>query len=194
MPILGLDFFQPCVIALLVSAVLWIAGLIRKEKSALQRQETPLSPIALSQVITCVVPGAEVGSPVEPGKVIEVKWLGRRIQVAVPVGVKVGDSFQAALPREVLIDEDVKAEEQRVMSAGVTDKIIVKRLAKQYPTKATPALGGLSFGVPEGQCFGLLGPSKLSRDMRLFFLSFFFHFFFTRHLKTRRWSRKDHDG
>jgi hypothetical protein len=163
MPMAQADLFQPCGFGLVASAFIWIGLLIRKEKSAQTRQETPMLARPLTQVITVTVPGREAGLPVEPGKVVEVKWLGKRIRVAVPSGLKVGDSFPATLPPNSLVDEDVKAEEERVLQlgTGATDKIIVQRLAKQYPSKETPALAGISFGVPEGQCFGLLGPSTL---------------------------------
>lgn len=58
-------------------------------------------------------------------------------------------------------DKDVVAERQRVeqmgggTSAGEQDQLIVKGLTKKFGSHR--AVDGLSFGIPRGQCFGLLG-------------------------------------
>ena len=56
-----------------------------------------------------------------------------------------------------LRDEDVLAEEERVRSGNASDStILVKDLKKQYAT-GKYAVKGLSLGIPNGECFGLLG-------------------------------------
>eukprot|EP00051_Salpingoeca_urceolata_P022285 m.359766 g.359766 ORF g.359766 m.359766 type:complete len:1971 (+) comp19951_c3_seq13:616-6528(+) len=57
-------------------------------------------------------------------------------------------------------DEDVAAERQRVQSGRADDAVVVDSLTKVfYPPKRPPlaAVRGLSFGLPKGECFGLLG-------------------------------------
>lgn len=55
------------------------------------------------------------------------------------------------------IDEDVALENQRVISGQADeDLIVVKRLTKIYGNDKL-AVDKLSFGIPAGQCFGLLG-------------------------------------
>lgn len=68
------------------------------------------------------------------------------------------------------VDEDVQAEEQRVVSGGAADDAIrLKHIRKVYnkgetrgccsgeQSKPKVAVRDLSFGVPKGQCFGFLG-------------------------------------
>lgn len=54
-------------------------------------------------------------------------------------------------------DSDVVAEQQRVLTGGANDDlIVVSQLTKVYDTGKV-AVNNISFGVPPGQCFGLLG-------------------------------------
>jgi len=54
-------------------------------------------------------------------------------------------------------DDDVKAEEQRVLTGGANDDlIVVSQLTKVYDT-GKKAVDSLSLGIPPGECFGLLG-------------------------------------
>jgi ATP-binding cassette subfamily A (ABC1) protein 3 len=54
-------------------------------------------------------------------------------------------------------DEDVIAETQRILSGEANDDaILLSDLKKEYPNGKL-AVDGLSFGIPAGQCFGLLG-------------------------------------
>eukprot|EP00536_Pseudo-nitzschia_multiseries_P003231 jgi/Psemu1/284283/fgenesh1_pg.48_\ len=55
------------------------------------------------------------------------------------------------------IDDDVAAEEQRVLTGGANDDLIVlSQLGKVY-SNGKKAVDSLSLGIPPGQCFGLLG-------------------------------------
>lgn len=55
------------------------------------------------------------------------------------------------------IDDDVSNEAERILSGSANDDIIVlSELKKQY-SNGKVAVDGLSFGIPPGQCFGLLG-------------------------------------
>lgn len=55
------------------------------------------------------------------------------------------------------IDDDVLAEEERVLSGGANDDLIVlSQLGKVY-SNGKKAVDSLSLGIPPGQCFGLLG-------------------------------------
>jgi ABC-type multidrug transport system fused ATPase/permease subunit len=54
-------------------------------------------------------------------------------------------------------DSDVVAEEERVHSGGAnSDLIVLNQLTKVYDT-GKKAVDGVSLGIPNGQCFGLLG-------------------------------------
>jgi ATP-binding cassette subfamily A (ABC1) protein 1 len=54
-------------------------------------------------------------------------------------------------------DSDVVAEQERVLTGGANDDLIVlSQLTKIYDTGKV-AVNNISFGVPPGQCFGLLG-------------------------------------
>ena len=58
------------------------------------------------------------------------------------------------------IDEDVIAEENRVLSGGAEGDIVrLNRLRKVYPSPGGPkvAVKSLTFGIPKGECFGFLG-------------------------------------
>merc|ERR1712127_455428 len=55
------------------------------------------------------------------------------------------------------LDDDVAAEEQRVLTGGSNDDLIVlSQLGKIY-SNGKKAVDSLSLGIPPGQCFGLLG-------------------------------------
>mmetsp|Transcript_3366 Transcript_3366/g.4864 ORF Transcript_3366/g.4864 Transcript_3366/m.4864 type:complete len:1961 (-) Transcript_3366:133-6015(-) len=59
----------------------------------------------------------------------------------------------AALPD----DEDVEREAERVQSGdAIDDLIVVDQLTKQYPNGKL-AVNNVSYGIPRGECFGLLG-------------------------------------
>ena len=58
-------------------------------------------------------------------------------------------------PSQVVEDDDVRAERDRV-SSGVTDKVVLRQLTKFY-NGTFLAVDRLSVGIPDGQCFGLLG-------------------------------------
>merc|ERR1719343_417725 len=65
-------------------------------------------------------------------------------------------SGKAGPPREN-VDSDVAAEEERVLSGGANDDLIVlSQLGKVY-NNGKRAVDSLSLGIPPGQCFGLLG-------------------------------------
>ena len=53
-------------------------------------------------------------------------------------------------------DDDVVAEQERVINGGANDDLIVlSQLTKQYDDGKL-AVNNLSFGIPPGQCFGLV--------------------------------------
>ena len=52
-------------------------------------------------------------------------------------------------------DDDVIAEQDRVLSGGANDDLIV--LSKLTNDNGKVAVNNLSFGIPPGECFGLLG-------------------------------------
>lgn len=65
--------------------------------------------------------------------------------------------YQAPGTEGPKVDEDVTAEEQRVLSGGANDDLIVlSQLTKVYDT-GKKAVDSMSLGIPPGQCFGLLG-------------------------------------
>jgi ATP-binding cassette, subfamily A (ABC1), member 3 len=65
--------------------------------------------------------------------------------------------YQAPDSEGPKVDEDVTAEEQRVLSGGANDDLIVlSQLTKVYDT-GKKAVDSMSLGIPPGQCFGLLG-------------------------------------
>jgi hypothetical protein len=65
------------------------------------------------------------------------------------------DSGEVAI--SVPDDSDVVAEQERVLTGGANDDlIVVSQLTKVYDTGKV-AVNNISFGVPPGQCFGLLG-------------------------------------
>jgi hypothetical protein len=56
-----------------------------------------------------------------------------------------------------VVDDDVLAEEKRVLNGGANDDLIVmSQLTKIYDT-GKKAVDNMSLGIPPGQCFGLLG-------------------------------------
>lgn len=54
-------------------------------------------------------------------------------------------------------DDDVLAEEERVLSGGANQDLIVLSQLKKVYDNGKVAVKNLSFGIPPGQCFGLLG-------------------------------------
>ena len=80
------------------------------------------------------------------------------------------------------VDDDVSNEADRILSGLANDDIIVlSELKKQY-SNGKVAVDGLSFGIPPGLCFGLLGingagkvfhfTSVLSRTFLIWFVLF----------------------
>jgi ABC-type glutathione transport system ATPase component len=71
-------------------------------------------------------------------------------------------------------DEDVAKERRRVESgAAATDQVVVRDLKRVYYKKAGgktnrfTAVDGLTFGIPHGECFGLLGVRYLFVSLAL---------------------------
>ena len=54
------------------------------------------------------------------------------------------------------VDEEVQEESDRILSGETYDVVVLKALKKQY-SDGKIAVDGLSFGIPSGQCFGLIG-------------------------------------
>ena len=64
-----------------------------------------------------------------------------------------GPDITTALPE----DDDVLAEQDRVLSGGAnSDLIVLSQLSKTY-SNGKKAVNNLSLGIPNGECFGLLG-------------------------------------
>ena len=64
-----------------------------------------------------------------------------------------GDAITIAIPD----DDDVVEEQDRVMAGKANDDLIVaNQLTKRYDNGKL-AVNNLSFGIPPGECFGLLG-------------------------------------
>jgi ATP-binding cassette, subfamily A (ABC1), member 3 len=62
-----------------------------------------------------------------------------------------------ALPELLTMDDDVRAEQELVLSGKVSnDSILIKKLSKVY-ANGKVAVNNLSLGVAPGECFGLLG-------------------------------------
>lgn len=67
------------------------------------------------------------------------------------------NASSAATEAKRELDDDVAAEEQRVLVGGANDDLIVlSQLGKVYGN-GKKAVDSLSLGIPPGQCFGLLG-------------------------------------
>jgi len=64
-------------------------------------------------------------------------------------------AMYSATPLGGLLDDDVLSEQERVGRRTDNDLLTVLNLQKSF--KKFPAVGGLSFGVKPGECFGLLG-------------------------------------
>ena len=68
-------------------------------------------------------------------------------------GGTTGPDITTALPE----DDDVVAEQDRVLSGGAnSDLIVLSQLSKTY-SNGKKAVNNLSLGIPHGECFGLLG-------------------------------------
>mmetsp|Transcript_19452 Transcript_19452/g.28094 ORF Transcript_19452/g.28094 Transcript_19452/m.28094 type:complete len:2009 (+) Transcript_19452:240-6266(+) len=68
-----------------------------------------------------------------------------------------GAKSQSSIIEAVLEDDDVRAEEERVSRGDANDDLIVlNKLTKQYDGGKI-AVNNVSYGIPPGQCFGLLG-------------------------------------
>ncbi len=68
-----------------------------------------------------------------------------------------GQAQSADINNTVPDDDDVIAEQDRIIGGeGFNDLIVINRLTKQYENGKL-AVDNLSLGVPRGQCFGLLG-------------------------------------
>jgi ABC-type multidrug transport system ATPase subunit len=68
-----------------------------------------------------------------------------------------GSSSNAGAAQRAILDDDVAAEENRVLTGGANDDLIVlSQLGKVY-RNGKKAVESMSLGIPPGQCFGLLG-------------------------------------
>ena len=68
----------------------------------------------------------------------------------------IGQESESASPA-FISDEDVLAEQDRVLNGGANDDLIVlNQITKQYDNGKV-AVNHMSLGIPPGQCFGLLG-------------------------------------
>jgi len=68
-------------------------------------------------------------------------------------------------------DDDVLAEEHRVLSGEAENSnILIKDLKKMYPG-GKYAVKGISLGIPQGECFGLLGINGAGKSSTLSMLS-----------------------
>jgi ATP-binding cassette subfamily A (ABC1) protein 1 len=86
-------------------------------------------------------------------------------------GGSAGPDITTALPE----DDDVLAEQDRVLSGGANaDLIVLSQLSKTY-SNGKKAVNNLSLGIPHGECFGLLGinGSCKARTFRCSFLVYF---------------------
>ncbi|CAN0021601.1 unnamed protein product [Pylaiella littoralis] len=92
--------------------------------------------------------------------------------------LSVGKSLSKLTPRQLgdedEIDEDVKAEADRVAGGGADHDVVkVKGLRKVYPVSngAKVAVKSTSLGIPRGECFGLLGINGAGKSSTLAILS-----------------------
>jgi len=66
-------------------------------------------------------------------------------------------SYNASGVERAQIDDDVAAEEERVLTGGANDDLIVLSQLGKVFSNGKKAVDSLSLGIPPGQCFGLLG-------------------------------------
>jgi ABC-type multidrug transport system ATPase subunit len=66
-------------------------------------------------------------------------------------------SFNAGVAQRTNIDDDVAAEENRVLTGGANDDLIVLSQLGKVFGNGKKAVDSMSLGIPPGQCFGLLG-------------------------------------
>eukprot|EP00903_Cladosiphon_okamuranus_P008962 g8576.t1 len=92
--------------------------------------------------------------------------------------LSVGRSLSKLTPRQLgdedEIDEDVRAEADRVANGGAEQDVVkVQGLRKVYPTSsgAKVAVKSTSLGIPRGECFGLLGINGAGKSSTLAILS-----------------------
>eukprot|EP00903_Cladosiphon_okamuranus_P016293 g15025.t1 len=92
--------------------------------------------------------------------------------------LKVGRSLGKLTPKQLgdedEIDEDVKAEADRVANGGADNDVVkVESLRKVYPTSSGTkvAVKSTSLGIPRGECFGLLGINGAGKSSTLAILS-----------------------
>jgi ATP-binding cassette, subfamily A (ABC1), member 3 len=75
-----------------------------------------------------------------------------------------GSDITTVLPE----DNDVLAEQDRVLSGGAnSDLIVMSQLSKTY-NNGKKAVNNLSLGIPNGECFGLLGINGKEKTFILF--------------------------
>lgn len=79
------------------------------------------------------------------------------------LSVKVKNANNAAPDDDVILPEEVKNELERVSGTNNKDPVRVIHLKKTYPNKFT-AVKDLSFGVNEGEIFGMLGPNGAGKS------------------------------
>jgi len=69
------------------------------------------------------------------------------------------------VPAPFFDDEDVIAEQDRVLTGQANDDLIVMdQLTKVFPPHKV-AVNHMSLGIPPGQCFGLLGINGKSKPV-----------------------------
>lgn len=66
-------------------------------------------------------------------------------------------AYQQCETDEVSTDDDVLAEDDRIQSEGAKDDVVVMRNLSKVFANGKVAVNNLSLGIPEGECFGLLG-------------------------------------
>jgi len=70
---------------------------------------------------------------------------------------RTGVSPESEISPSLPDDDDVLTEQERVLNGGASaDLVVVKQLSKNYDDQKL-AVNNLSFGIPPGECFGLLG-------------------------------------
>jgi len=68
-----------------------------------------------------------------------------------------GSSSTAGVAQRTIVDDDVAAEENRVLTGGANDDLIVLSQLGKVFRNGKKAVESMSLGIPPGQCFGLLG-------------------------------------
>ena len=72
-------------------------------------------------------------------------------------------------------DEDVTQERTRVKNNKIKDVVTINNLTKQWGKKGPLAVNHLSLGIPQNECFGLLGENGAGKSTTLSILTGLFH-------------------